>query len=58
MVSRLMLNLHELADASLYSTTGLQLTDMHWNPIGHLAERDLIGGSLRSQLPRDELTFA
>ena len=29
MVSRLMLNLHQLADASQYSTTGFQLTDMN-----------------------------
>ena len=59
MVSRLMLNLHDLADASQYSTTGVhQLSDVNIEyrtrstgiELDTLQSGDLIAGGLRSQL--------
>ena len=54
MVSRLMLNLHELANVNLYSTTGVQLTDPNFRfrtqttgvELDTLRTGDLIDGSL------------
>ena len=58
MVSRLMLNLHQLADASQYSTAGVQLSDVNIEyrtrstgiELDTLQSGDLIAGGLRSQL--------